>query len=786
MSLVSPSRFVVLALSIALLVSPLMSRTVAADIPPGGEYGGNIRVAILDTDTISENPADTGTSNQIVHQLVYDSLARMSSDDYLAEPWLASSWTVNDIAHAITFQIRSSAKWSDATDLTAADVRYNYELAGYTASAGASTVTITLPTGGGRFMGEGIYLPIAHKNNQPTALNYSGPYYANDTASPDHFTIAANLNHWRGRPYLDYIRYDYYSNMSLAACAFIDRKATFMGMALSDSDVNSINWPCGKRIVETDEDKRLPHLFNSLNPGLDVIYMGMNDAPSSPLSNPAVRLAITKAIDRDGFAGTFKNPIVPKSEMADSFISQYNTYWFNTSIPKYRVPRQIVGNTETKIFDAINADLEAAGYMDWNFDGWREKPNGQPLNLTLLDLRTEIPSFKDTLINDIQSIGLRISERPMDTTAQIMSEVQSGTFTLYLGTMNGDLDPNSLRDYFYSTGATNYFNYDSPTMDGYLDTIENSLDIAVRQKAAKDAQNWIATDVPSAPILHMKSVYAFDKLVYEGWVNQLGGINNFWSFYNLHAIPRGSMIVDVSMLKQGSRLNSGESTTVQVAVTNESGAIAGANVEIIVTNGVLGSAIGMTDSLGWYRTSYTAAVVDQVTDVFLTARVTKAGHTETWGQTAIAVYPGLGKMEVGIALMPNRRNLESNEEIELLIEVTDSLNSSYKIAGVNITITIVPDGVGEQLTEYQGFTNAIGRFTTRFKANVNTDVNFALRIKATYSGYEDKTTSLGIIVSKVGTPPPTPGPDVIVIVAVVAVLAFSYGMTRRTRRKDSD
>jgi ABC-type transport system substrate-binding protein len=785
LSLVSPSRLVVLALSIAMLVSPFMSRTVAADIPPGGEYGGNIRIAVLNTDAIDEDPNDAGASSQIVHQLVYDSLARMSSDDYLPEPWLASGWAVN--GNTITFQMRSGAKWSDGTNLTVSDIAYDYNqtiYAGHFAVMGAGTIAFTLPTGGGRFMGEGIYLPIAHKNND-AAFSFSGPYYANDTTSPDHFTVATNLNHWRGRPYLDYIRYDYYSNMSLAACAFIDRKATFMGMALSDNDVNSENWPCNKRIVDTNNP--LPQLFNSLNPGLAVIYMGMNDAPSSPLSDPAVRLAITRTIDRDGYAGSFKDALISKSELADSFISQYNTYWFNSSIPKYRVPRQIVNNLETKIFDAINADLEAAGYMDWNFDGWREKPNGQPLNLTLLLVGSNINSFKmkGTLMNDIQSIGLRISERSMDTEAEVMSEVQSGNFTLYLGTLKGALDPNFLRDYFYSTEPTNYFDYDSTTMDGYLDTIRNSFDVTTRQKAARDAQNWISMDVPSAPILHMKAVYVFDKLVYEGWVNQLGGINNFWSFYNLHAIPRGSMSVDVSILKQGNRLNSGESTTVQVAVTNESGAIIGADVEIIVTNGVLGSATGMTDSQGWYRTSYVAAAVDQVTDVFLTARVTKAGHTETWGQSAVAVYPGLGKLEVGVVLMPNKRNLASDEEVELLIEVTDSLNSTVKIIGANVTITIVPDGVGEQLTAYQGFTNSVGRFTTKFKASVNTDVNFALRITVTYAGYEDKATSLGIIVSKSGTPPPTPGPDVIVIVAVVTVLAFSYGMAKRSRRKDS-
>ena len=781
MSLISPSRLVVLALAIAMLVSPFMSRTVAADIPPGGEYGGSVRVAILGTDAISEDPADTGTSSGIVHQLIYDSLARASPDDYLPEPWLATGWTIDDATH-ITFQIRSDAKWSDGTPISVADIADNYQPT-YTVSVGIGTITFTLPSGGGRFMNEGIYLPITHRAGV-AETRYSGPFYANDTDSPDHFTIAANPYHWQGRPYLDYIRYDYYSNMSLAACAFIERKATFMGMALSDSDVSNVNWPCQRKIV--DVDNPVSHLFNSYNPGLTVVYMGMNDSPSSPLNDPAVRLAITQTIDRDAYAGSFGNPIIASSEIADSFVSPYNTYWFNSSIPKYRVPRQVIGTTVTKIFDAINANLEAEGYMDWNFDGWRETPTQQPLSLTLLHLSSEVPALVDTLVNDIRSVGLKIDPVPKDTMSEIMSEVQTGTFTLYLGRMQASLDPSFLIDYFHSGGASNYFSYDSGAMDGYLDVVDDSLDMTVRQDAARDALNLVATDVPAAPILHMKALYVYDKLVYEGWVNQLGGINNFWSFYGLHAIPRGTMNVDVTILKQGNRLNSGESTTVQVAVTNESGLIADADVEITVTDGTLDVAIGMTDAQGWYRTTYTAGVVNQVTNVFISARVTKAGHTETWGQTAVAVYPGLGKMDMSVVLTPNKRNLASDEEVELLIEIADLADATYKIPGVNITITIVPDGVGEQLTEYQGFTNSLGRFTTKFKAHTGTDVNFALRIKATYSGYEDKTTSIGLIVSKTGTPPPTPGPDVIIIVAIVAVLAFSYGVTRRTRRKESD
>ena len=785
MSLVSSSRIIVLALATVFFVPLLIQSPVAADIPPGGDYGGGIRVAILSSDVISVNPANTGTSSQIVHQLVYDSLARRSPDDLLPEPWLASSWTINEAAKTITFQIKSDAKWSDGSNLSVDDVAYNYGQAGYTVGTPVgSNFTIMLSAGGGSFMGDGIYLPISRKNNAPLgSWSFSGPFYANDTGAADHFTMAANINHWGGRPFLDSIRYDYYSNISLASCAFIERRATFIGMALTTEDTSTINWPCLKRIVETEESIRLPHLFYSQNPGLNVLYLGMNDAATSPLNDKALRLAIATTIDRDAFAGSFGNAIKANTEIADSFISPHNTYWFNTSIPRYRVPRSIVDNRVTKIFDAINAELELAGYMDWNFDGWRETPAMQPIVLSLLRLKSETPALVDTIENDIRSIGLKISDVPLNTTAEIMTRVAADSFTLYLGTIQADQDPAFLRDYFHGAGLSNHFNYNSAAMDAVLVSADDALNTATRQTHVRSAVNWIATDVPAAPILHFKALYVYDKLVYEGWVNQLGGINNFWSFYGLHAIPTGTMVVDVSVLKQGSRLNSGESTDVLVSVTNESGPIVGADVELTPTNGTIGVPIGVTDSTGRYTATYTAWTVTDITSVFITAKVTKSGHTETFGQTSVAVYPPAGRMSINVVFTPNKRTLSSNEAVQLTIDVSDEADSSIKITGASITIAIVPDGVGGQLSVASGTTDSNGRLQTQFSAAVSVDTNFALQITVMKAGYEDGAKSVGVVVSRIGGTPATPGLDVVFIVAIVSLMAFTYGVRRRKEGK---
>jgi len=776
---VSSSRLVVLALATAFVIPLFMHSPAAADLPPGELYGGHITVAILASDAIDLNPVATGASSKIVHQLVYDSLMRKSADDLLPEAWLASSWAIDEVAKTITFQMRPEAKWSDGFNITPADVAANYQPK-YVVTTGPSSVTINAsPVGIGRFLGEDAYLPIAKRVGDANN-HFSGPFWANETAA-DHVILAANPNHWNGRPYLDYIRYDYYANISLAACAFIERNATFIGAQLSSDDLNTVNYPCNRKIVDTDNP--VPQLFTSMNPGLTVSYIGMNTA-QAPLNDSTLRLAITKTVDRSGYPEKIK----ANSEIADSFVSPFNTYWFNVSAPEYRVPRSVVGNVVTKIFDEINAELELAGYMDWNFDGWRETPSKLPITLSLLRLRSETPAFVDTLENDIRSIGIKVDDVPLDTYADIMTRVQNDTFSLYLGNMQASQDPSFLRDYFSSTQIAtglNYFNYSSPTMDGLLNGADNAVNLAGRQKYVKDALAWIATDVPAAPILHFKALYVYDKLQYEGWVNQLGGINNFWSFYSLHAIQRGAMVVEVSALTlEKNRLNAGSSTGILVSVTNESGGLAGANVEITVSNGTMTNPIGVTDGFGSYLATYHAALVDMVTNVFITAKVTKPGHTEAVGQTAVAVYPATGKMAVVASLIPNTRNLKANEAIALTLEVTEEADSSVKVAGAFVQIAIIPDGVGGQLSTAEGFTDATGRFTTSFSGSVSVDTTFALQIKVTKLGYEDRTMSVGLIVSKVGGTPQAPGPDVVILVAVVALMAFAYGARRRGREEE--
>lgn len=775
MSSVSLSKIVALSLVTTLFVPLLIHGSASADTS-GGQYGGSIRVAVVGP--VNVNPAATGPTNQTLHELIYDSLARKASDTLLPQPWLASSWSINEPAKSITFRINPNAKWSDGVNLTAADVVRNF-LSDYTVNESPpGNVTFTFASGGGRFLDEGIYRPIVQRSASGTA--FSGPFKVNETAS-DHLTIAYNPFHWNGRPFLDSIRYDFYSNMSLAACALITGAATFIGFPLTGGDYTTVYYPCNQPIGF--DNKAL--FYSTEVPGLLVTYLGMN-TNQAPLNDPILRLAISKTVDRDLFPTVSAG--LSYTNIADSFISPFNTYWFNTTMPKYRVPRSIVGNTVTPIFDTINMQLEAAGYMDWNYDGWRESPSRQPFGLTLLRLSSETPALVDTLESDLRSVGIKIDDRTVDTPAQIQSQVLANNFTLYVGTLLANQTPSFLRNYFASSEITrglNYFNYNDPVLDAIFLNMDNSLNMTMRQKYVRDAQTRIATQAPAATIVSTRALTVYTKLQYEGWVNQPGGINNFWSFYNLHAIPAGSMTVDVSALTSGNRLEAGKSTDIQVAVGNDTGGvISGATVTITVSSGTIANPTGITDSTGRYTTRYTAAAVTFVTNVLINANVTKAGHPDAIGQTAIAVHPAPGVLSVDVSFPQNKRTLASGEEIDITVTVLSS-TTTLPLQGAAVTVTVIPEGIGAELIPASGVTNATGGFMFKFKATVDVTTNFALQITVTNAGYSDASMSPGVIVQARGGAPSTPGPDVIIIVAVVTMLAFIYGVRRSRRWEDS-
>jgi len=770
-----------LVLALAILLLLLLPAPAAAQ-GSGGLYGETLVVSVptvLDPDPLNMDPA-----NAVLHALVYDALARPSPTTLVPEPWLATGWDVNLTAGTVTFHVRSDAKWADGAALTAAHVAASYQryvdagiLSGFAVTAPDDTTAVFAFTrGGGDFLGKWVTLPIAFTGATGPAKE-SGLFALGTSVPGVSLEITANPNHWRGRPYPDVIRYVFHTGPSAldeAACDLIEKRADFLGARLTSNDLTA-DRPCGR--LQEAGNASLKHIFVAADPGFEFLQFGMN-TQHAPLDDPAFRVAVSSALDRE-----LTKQIEPSTQIADAVVTPANAFWFNTSVPKYRVEKGVESGRVVSILDNVNDMLDRAGYLDRNGDGWRETPAGTPFTLTFLHLNATVdPRIAKVqgIVTNLNAVGIHLVEEE-PSAAEILNRVRADTFDFYFGTMEAEADPSFLFDMFHSTrlSARNYNNVVDASLDAKLEAVRDDLDLGARQQAARDVQGWLGTTAAAAPLVHYNAIYAYNKERFEGWVDQPGGIDNFWSFAGLHVIQKGPLTVTVSPFT--SSLPSGGSTSVIVTV-RDSQDNAVEDADVVLSGGAFSPATGITDPNGRFVAQFTAPAVTQTLDVTVRADATKPGYDSKSATAGITVHAVVRRLTVTVD-RGAVTTLGAGKTATINVYVLDT--SGAPVAGASVTVLLSPSGVGGQLSPATGTTAANGTFTTALTASVGAQANFRITAVATAAGYEDATGSTSVIAKERGGTPvgSVPGPDTVLMVVLVAGAAWLFARYQVRRRK---
>lgn len=768
----------------------------AQNLPPGGLYGGDLRVALLTAPDL--DPARF-PANRLVQEAAYEALVRLGPDQ-LAHASLASTWTTGP--GTITFDLRA-ATWPDGTALDAQDVSWSFQkhatnglVSGAAATAvDADTVRFTLTSGGGDFLGNAATLPIAWKDGTHTAAA-SGPYASpNPTASA--LTLAANEQHWAGRPYFDRLVFTFPHTLALnpngttraddAGCALIFRSVDVIGWPVTTSDLNArrdcVDGFGGFADGDTnhtllDETRSIPHIGAMETPGLRFLALGMN-TQRAPLDDPLLRRALSRALDRDLIAGTFGGAIEPKTDIADSPVSPANEAWFNASVPRYRVPRTVSGSTAVPNLEEVNRFLDDAGYTDRDSDGWRDDPSGLPFAFTVLTYDKpndpRVAKYLD-LITKVQAIGINVIQEE-HTPDDLRAIVASDNFDLFVDIVDARGEPSFLFDLFHSTGSANAVNLDSPELDGILERARDAIDPAVRRQAVFDAQGWIATNAPLAPIVHFRSVNSLDRDAFEDWSAALGGIVNHWSLTGAHVTQRGPLSLTIEALDAGLRAR--ETTTITVRSRDLAGNPVPA-ASVWLEGPGFAERSGITDASGQFRTTLTAPEVDSDQDVAITAEASKAGYVGASASSTIAVHESL--REFTISLVKGATVMPSGNETFVRIVVRDRGNATL-VPGATVVLEVSPSGLGGNVDLAAGTTDAAGTYETTFQGSTGSLVRFLITATVSLPGYADATavTSLEVLPRAPGSAPRTPALDTISMVALVALLAALYGAWQRRK-----
>lgn len=780
-----------LFVAIALLAPALPGPAGASHV--GGLYGGDLRVAL--EGSVSLDPI-AFAENRIVQELVYESLVRTGMDQRAVRS-LASAWSADVPGGTMTVDLRA-AQWEDGAPITAHDVAWSFlqHLTGGTAdglSAAAldgDTVRFSFTFGGGDFLGSAATLPIAWKD-QSTIPAYAGPYVVS-AESASALDLAANPLYWAGRPYVDTVsfRFPYTLDTNVdgstagndAACALMKGDIHLIGWPVTSIELNTERdcvatyggWSDGLNRTLADPYRRVPHVGAADNPAFRFLTLGMN-VRRPALTETSLRLAISRAVDRDLIADL----IEPGTDIADSPISPANVAWFNPDVPRNRVPRVIIGGLAVPTLERVNAFLTEAGYLDTDGDGWRESPGGAPLSLTLAtpDLAADPRSGKyDDTHAKLRAIGLNVTRVGYSLT-NLSAIVQAGSFDLFMDQVGARGEPSFLFDLYHRDGGDNVAGIDDPALNAILEIARDALDDGARLQAVFDAQMWIAEHAVGAPIIHLRALHSYDRVAFEGWVQGLEGIVNFWTFTSVRTTQRGPLFVTVDPLRDS--LRSGASTTLVVAVRDAADdPVEG--VELEFDGAGLSTTVGTTPSNGTFFLYFVAPTVAVSTEFPITVLASKAGYDIGNATQTLAVHPLVRTFS--LALFAESTTMASGDRTVVRVTVFDEF-LRIGAAGVNVEFAVSPAGLGASFAQPSGVTDANGAFETTFTADVTVASRFLVLVTVSKPGYEitGATRSIEVSSRPASGAPSTPALDTLSMVVIVAGLAAVFGWQQRRR-----
>ncbi len=701
--------------------------TPANAAPLGGEYGGEVNVAILSSSALDLTPTTTDVEGQKIVDLVYDSLARVMPDTLNVEPWMADSWVVNNTASTITVTLKNGIMWHDGTALVAGDIVDVYSGAAGVTSVTASddhTLVFHLSALDASFFSHVLTLPVY----KVAGSDYvgSGPYTivsSNDTV----VKLAAFDDYFNGRVYLDGISVYIYGTLDTAADAYINGTADgatleYIWTSLEPYQARQVI-PLNDTTETTLTDQGKQVITNEL----EYYYLAFN-MNKAPFNNTAFRQAVAHCIDKDLIVNNVLNTY---GLQGDSVIHPSMTFWYNSSVERY--------DYDTTLASQI---LSQAGFNDPDGDGWLNMPDGSPIDITIyappgtgVGAEPERDQIGAQIHSNLLSIGINITQESLST-SDIQSHVDDNNFSLALLPQEISLDPAYISEIY---NALNNNGYTNATVAALLNDANSEMDGTARQTLVRHIQGLITEEVPLDVIYYLKKVQVYKDDTFKGWNAMLGGVGNFWTFTSLKADVLGDL--SISITPSTVSLDAGDSTTLNIMVSNADGAFDGATVVLSTSAGTLSETEVVTGSDGTATVTITAPTsVSGAMDINIHGKAVAFRYNPVEADAAITVHEMTPSLAV--TMTTSSALLNSGDSTDVVVTVT---SAGTAVFGATVSFTVTPSA-GGMMANATGITDATGKVTTTFSADVTVDTTYTITASASMDGYSPASYSRQVIV----------------------------------------
>ena len=482
----------------------------------------------------------TYTYEAVVGRNVFEALLKPKPDLSDVEGAAAQSYDVSSDGLTYTFHLRTNAKWSDGKPLTAQDFVYGWKhllnpalAAGYvdpffdmTIAGGANYANLAYgsspPTAAqvDSFLnGLGLSAPDAHTfvvklaapaayfkwvctlwvgapirqdvvesaaggpfpsndatkaeawAQNPSTIVGNGPFKISDIVAKDHVDLVPNQYYWAGAPKLQKVT-DYF--IADANTAFADYKTGQLDM---------LNVPLADVTLVRNDPKlgKQAHLY----PTLTTFWISYN-SKRTPLDNPLVRMALSKAINRDQLVNDVEHGT---DKAIQSFIPKgMNGYW---------------NGDNAQSFDpaAAKADLQKAGVT--------------PAQLNNLKLLTRATTGNQTINQFIiqqwnTNLGTNIQLDVVDSKT-VTSRIRKGDFDIY-GPDGWGADYPDPQDWFdiFKTAACHGLNWGCVPLPGYDDLVSKADSNSNATERAQQYQQAQKLLIDQAAVGFLYQQYEYD------------------------------------------------------------------------------------------------------------------------------------------------------------------------------------------------------------------------------------------------------------------------------------
>jgi peptide/nickel transport system substrate-binding protein len=443
---------------------------------------------------------------------------------------LATGYSWSNAGKTLTLTIRSGVKWNDGKPFSASDVAFTFNMirthpglatdgtpvptSATAPSPTTAVLTFSAPEYANLFLIGQTYIVPEHIWSKVNPVTFADPNpvgtgpFMLDQFSPQGFTLKQNPYYWDKSavrvPEISYPSYGQNFNVvNPLASGQID---------LAGNDIANVqNVYLGKSPDNHTWYSGAPYLSSN-----NVVSLFFN-VTKAPLNDPAVRQAISYAIDRQQLSAQGETGYeLPESSTSGLLLPRDSSYLepaLANNLPS--------GGDSAKATSILKAD-------GWKMAGGKWTKDGQTISFSISDPIGYTDYYLDAqaIAKQLNALGFNVTVDGIGNPSVWQGDVTDGDFDTAIHWSNqgptpyqiydGNLD-SALTAPVGKPAASNIGRWDNAATQTALSEFAGSNSPSVQKAAITSLENIMTTQVPVAPLLYGAAWFEFSTRDYTGW-----------------------------------------------------------------------------------------------------------------------------------------------------------------------------------------------------------------------------------------------------------------------------